>query len=166
MFAGVVAPEALLGECWQRFLWGWVTALGYLLSIAAVERRNRRTRTVISKPQMTWQHYVAATLIRESVQISDAMAARDYAVAGMCNVLLDEAADDAEERVKRGKSVYEVFLDDAFSECRAIGGGAMNKIGFSTEWRNEQRLNFLALQNASRRGDREGPYRSEEIGRH
>ena len=74
--------EELLEPLWQRRLQGWVVALDTSLSVANLERKNRRNKTVITEPNMHFDNFSAISMLRELQ--TNAQDAEELGTAKIC----------------------------------------------------------------------------------
>ena len=131
--------------------------LDSILTIAHLERKNKRTKTLTTDPSMCWAQIAAATFNRELVE--NAAQVKDM-VAGTFAALADEEAGQPVEqqlvlaeqpltrpelaKPARGKSALELFKDAEVARFKTEGI-AMNRLAWSREWRAETMDKFKAL---------------------
>ena len=136
--------DHLLGTEWQAILGAWEQDLEEVCSIAALERRNRRSKTVRVQPDMVWEHFAAQCCLRElSAHIRHANR-RDELVLGKSQQKVTSSLDALPPKPKRGDSAFEVWLRDYRLEQRAEGQ-QLNQLGFTTGWRVARALEFYRL---------------------
>lgn len=154
VFQTVQRPEELLGARMQRWLQGWGQIMNRSLSIAGLERRNRRSKAVLTTKKQTWTHFAAVSVAKELEGQVNATVDRDREVAVQTpdeeDLPPSPPPPAAEERKPpRGKSPFEAFLAHQFQLGRERGE-YMNKLGFSAAWRREMKEEFDALTDAEK----------------
>lgn len=143
LFADNVEAEDLLNPTWQAILNGFVNVINKSLTIANLERKNKRTQTLLSQKDIKFENLVAMSVVKEGQAIASRARERNAAVAEQRGLALTGPTDDMVKKPKRALSALELYRADKGVDERA-GGQPMNKIAFSQEWRQQQRNNFNA----------------------
>ena len=129
-------PADLFSPLWTDIILGWAMGLEDVLSIAKIERRNRRSRTLLSSANagLKFENFVSLSLLREFLLVAEDSLADD--VQRVLQVRHATAQEELKKpsKPKRGVSPFEHFLKECFQEGRRQGE-AMHVVGFSRGWR-------------------------------
>ena len=139
------SAEDLLEENCQRLLHGWVRILDRGLTIARLERRNKRTRTIITQPSMRWADFVSVSLLREISAIRDG--ARRHAVQRSQQFRpprQDDKLPPPPKKPKRGLSAFEVWLTEYHSDQK-VAGENMKYLGWARGFRRQKVIEYRHL---------------------
>jgi hypothetical protein len=154
--AGAQTPEQLLEPRWQRCITGWAMLISRALSIAGLERRNKRSRDVLTKSHMQLGNFTATSMLRELQANDDA--ARGLAVArAKADDVKSEDVGAAPKKPPRGVCAFDVWLTETFGDM-ALEGEQGNVVGFSEGFRSRKQLVYDALS-----PEQKGYYEGESI---
>ena len=139
------SPEELLEGDWQSILGGWSEGLQHVLSIAGIERRNRRSRPIAGgcSVAIKWQSFVSMSLVREFTSLHEIAEALD--VQRGENLIRAGIVAPAEKcaarKPKRALGALEAYIVDE-SKKLALDGEQMNIAPFSEGFKRRMKEQF------------------------
>ena len=147
----VVEPIRLFSQSWQNVLVGMLRLLDESLSIAVLERRNKRTKVILHKNEMLVSTLVAKSINQELQSNYEGRNEMREQQQGQrpLQAVLDQPGPSVPPKPKRGLGPRECFQLLEL-EGEATVGGRKNLLPFSPPWRAEVSRKFNALTEEAR----------------
>ena len=143
LLGNVRCADELLTPDWERVTQSHAEVLGRCLSVADVERKHKRTDTLVTTTNKEWSTVCAAIVNREASELSLAAAALEVDAASVFKIAPPAPPDTVQaiQKPKRARSAFEFYKKDRVAEDK-MDLGPMNVLSWNSEYKQGLRNDF------------------------